>query len=358
MTPIDDDPSAARAQLEEDTYEAVEASAEEAVICDEGGAPDEERQSLDAQEEPSAKAEQASGLDASELDENNLDGPELDGLDARGAQEALATAFEDGDEESEDEPSSEEIPTGQSDQEDAPQDGHSDKAEALVAEKPVWTAAQQAEQLRMVEALLFASADALDVKTIAGRLPAGAEIKVLLAALCDQYQNRGVHLVESSGKWRFITAPDVAHVLEKEKVEQRKLSRAALETLAIIAYHQPCTRADIEDVRGVAVSKGSLDQLLEIGWVRLRGRRMDVPGRPVLYATTPAFLEHFNLQTVEDLPGMSDLKAAGLLDARLPPGFSVPTPKSDDGEESDEGEASAGEDAVFAEDYLKEGEEE
>ncbi|VAW07636.1 Segregation and condensation protein B, partial [hydrothermal vent metagenome] len=149
---------------------------------------------------------------------------------------------------------------------------------------------------------------------------------------------------------RFVTAGDVAHVLEKEKVTPRRLSRAALETLAIIAYHQPCTRADIEDVRGVAVSKGSLDQLLEIGWARLRGKRRDVPGRPTLYGTTEAFLEHFSLETIQDLPGLADLKAAGLLDARLPPGFSVPAPSDADDEEG----AEDGEDAEFAQDFLSE----
>lgn len=190
-------------------------------------------------------------------------------------------------------------------------------------------AREMAEHLRMAEALLFAAAEPLDEEAIAARLPANADVKSLIETLRAQYENRGVNLSIAAGRYRFVTAPDVAHVLEKEKIEPRKLTRAALETLAIIAYHQPCTRADIEDVRGVAVSPGSLDQLMEIGWVRLRGRRKSAPGRPILYGTTDAFLQHFNLESAGDLPGMADLKAAGLLDARLPPGFTVPNPADD-----------------------------
>ena len=221
---------------------------------------------------------------------------------------------------------------------------------AVAAPVAVWTAAEMAEHARMAEALLFAASEPLDEASIAARLPAGADVKTILLALKTQFENHGVNLSNAAGKWRFLTAPDVAHVLEITKVEQKRLSRAALETLAIIAYHQPCTRADIEDVRGVAVSKGSIDQLMEIGWVRLRGRRRDAPGRPVLYGTTPAFLEHFNLETVADLPGMADLKAAGLLDARLPPGFCVPTPSdADDDDEGDDADADAA--AEFVQDF-------
>jgi segregation and condensation protein B len=197
----------------------------------------------------------------------------------------------------------------------------------------VVTAREAAEHLRMAEALLFAAVEPLDVEAIAARLPEGANVPALLETLKSQYEARGVVLSAAAGRYRFVTATDIAHVLEREKVEPKKLTRAALETLAIIAYHQPCTRADIEDVRGVAVSPGSLDQLMEIGWVRMRGRRKSAPGRPILYATTQAFLEHFNLESVGDLPGMADLKAAGLLDARLPPGFAVPTPLEDAADE-------------------------
>lgn len=229
--------------------------------------------------------------------------------------------------------------------------GDADGEEAAAEiDDPVWTAAQDAEHLRMIEAILFAASEPLDVKTIAARLPQGVDVLAMLEVLTAHYENRGVHLAQIAGKWRFATAEDVSHVLETERIEPRKLSRAALETLAIIAYHQPCTRADIEDVRGVAVSKGSLDQLLEIGWARLRGRRKDSPGRPVLYGTTQAFLEHFGLAGVDDLPGLADLKAAGLLDARLPPGFSVPTPSDADGEE-ETGDEDA-EDVDFAQDFM------
>ncbi len=212
----------------------------------------------------------------------------------------------------------------------------------------VWSAAQMADHLRMAEALLFAAVEPLDEEAIAARLPAGAEIATLIDTLVLQYENRGVILSKAAGKYRFVTAPDIAHVLEKEKVEPKRLTRAALETLAIIAYHQPCTRADIEDVRGVAVSPGSLDQLMEIGWVRLRGRRRSAPGRPILYGTTQGFLEHFNLESVSDLPGVADLKAAGLLDARLPPGFIVPAPSDD---LADDDSIDASEDAEFVTDF-------
>jgi segregation and condensation protein B len=186
-----------------------------------------------------------------------------------------------------------------------------------------------AHQLRIVEALLFASSEPLSQDQIAKCLPEGSDVARLLAELKHQYAGRGVTLVEVAGKWALRTAADLSFLLRHEAVEQRRLSRAALETLAIIAYHQPVTRADIEEVRGVAISKGTLDQLLEIGWIRLRGRRR-TPGRPVTYATTDAFLDHFGLTGVVDLPGLSELKDAGLLDANLPPDFVVPTPKAED----------------------------
>ena len=219
----------------------------------------------------------------------------------------------------------------------------------IAPEDVVWTAAQMAEHARYAEALLFAAVEPLDETTLKDRLPEGADIAAILEALQAQYQNHGIILSRIANKWRFVTAPDVAHILDKERVEPRKLSKAALETLAIIAYHQPCTRADIEDVRGVAVSKGSLDQLLEIGWIRLRGRRKDAPGRPVLYGTSQVFLEHFGLENLSDLPGISDLKAAGLLDARLPPDFQIPTPNSDELEEESE---DLSETPEFAQDFM------
>ncbi len=226
-------------------------------------------------------------------------------------------------------------------------DDNNDKDAPPVAE---WSEEEIAEHARMAEALLFAAAEPLDEASIAGRLPAGADIAAIIERLSGDYQGRGVTLKKIDRKWRFVTASDVAHVLEKEKVTPRRLSRAALETLAIIAYHQPCSRADIEDVRGVQVAKGSLDQLLEIGWVRMRGKRRAAPGRPILYGTTESFLEQFGLESIGDLPGLADLKAAGLLDARLPPGFTVPNP-----EDAEDGDLEEGEEEIeFAQDFLKE----
>jgi len=201
----------------------------------------------------------------------------------------------------------------------------------------------------MAEALLFAASEPLEEAEIAARLPDAADVRGALEDLADFYAERGVRLVRAGRRWMFQTAPDLAYVLVREETEPKKVSRAALETLAIVAYHQPCTRADIEDVRGVAVSKGSLDQLMEMGWVRLKGRRRDAPGRPVMYGTTQEFLEHFGLESVADLPGMADLKAAGLLDARLPPGFTVPTP-TDRGDGVEDGDP---EDGEFVQDFAE-----
>lgn len=181
------------------------------------------------------------------------------------------------------------------------------------------------QNLRMAEALVFASAEPLSAEEIAGRLPEGADVPGLLRELKELYAGRGVNLVQVAGKWVFRTAGDLSFLLSREAVEQRRLSRPALETLAIIAYHQPVTRADIEEIRGVATSPGTLDVLLETGWIRMRGRRR-TPGRPITYGTTEAFLSHFGLDTVADLPGAEELKAAGLLDARIPANFSVPEP--------------------------------
>lgn len=185
------------------------------------------------------------------------------------------------------------------------------------------------QHLRIVEAVLFATAEPVDAKHIATFLPEGTDVAALLADLQANFANRGVNLVEVAGKWLFRTADDLGYILRRETVEQRKLSKAAMETLAIIAYHQPVTRAEIEDIRGVAISKGTLDNLLEIGWVRMRGRRK-TPGRPVTYGTTDAFLSHFGLNEVGDLPGLQELKGAGLLDANLPPGFDIPMPRAGD----------------------------
>ena len=166
---------------------------------------------------------------------------------------------------------------------------------------------------RMIEALLFASARPLGVEDLAERVPEEVDVPAILEALAAHYDGRGVNLVEVAGKWMFRTASDLAFLLRKELEEPRKLSRAAVETLAIIAYHQPVTRAEIEDVRGVSLSKGTIDVLMEAGWVKPKGRKR-TPGRPVTYGTTEDFLVHFGLESVKDLPGLEELKAAGLLE--------------------------------------------
>ena len=181
------------------------------------------------------------------------------------------------------------------------------------------------EHLRMTEALLFAASEPLSTEALASSLPEGADLPVLIAELQRLYEGRGVTLVRVAEKWQFRTAPDLAFLLRKEKPEQRRLSRAAIETLAIIAYHQPVTRAEIEDIRGVMLSKGTIDTLLEVGWIKIRGRKR-TPGRPVTYGTTEAFLVQFGLESVTHLPGMDELKAAGFLEAIPPAGLDVPSP--------------------------------
>ena len=181
------------------------------------------------------------------------------------------------------------------------------------------------EKLRIIEALLFASSEPLNEAQLARHFVEGEDVKALLAELQNLYAGRGVNLVRVAGKWAFRTADDLSFLLEREAVSQRRLSRAALETLAIIAYHQPVTRAEIEEVRGVTISRGTIDVLLETGWIKMRGRRR-APGRPVTYGTTEYFLEHFAFDSIQDLPGLNELKGAGLLDSNLPPGFSMPNP--------------------------------
>lgn len=181
---------------------------------------------------------------------------------------------------------------------------------------------------RILEALLFAAAEPLDEESLRARLPEGADFPALLARLTEEYSDRGVSLVRVAGKWAFRTAEDLRFLMQREAIEQKRLSKAALETLSIIAYHQPTTRAEIEAVRGVSISKGTLDVLLEMGWIKLRGRRY-TPGRPVTYGTTEHFLNHFGLDTIGELPGLAELKGAGLLDGNLPPDFEMPTPSDD-----------------------------
>ena len=202
-------------------------------------------------------------------------------------------------------------------------------------DEPENAGAVRAEELRLLEAMLFASAEPLDEATLAARLPADVDVPAALARLQEDYAVRGVNLVRVGGKWTFRTASDLSWLLSKETIETRKLSRAAIETLAIIAYHQPVTRTEIEDIRGVSTSKGSVDVLLQTGWIRPRGRRK-APGRPVTYGTTETFLSHFGLDALDDLPGIEELKGSGLLDGRLPPGFSVPSPSDDPALREDE----------------------
>ncbi len=181
------------------------------------------------------------------------------------------------------------------------------------------------EAMRTVEALLFAASEPLESKALAERIPDGVDIEDVMQSLTDFYAGRGVNLVKVAGKWAFRTAPDLASLLVREQSEPRKLSRAAMETLAILAYHQPVTRAEIEAIRGVSTSKGTLDVLIETGWARMRGRRR-APGRPVTYGTTQAFLEHFGLADIGDLPGLAELRGAGFFEGQLPAGFDVPAP--------------------------------
>lgn len=202
---------------------------------------------------------------------------------------------------------------------------------------------------RRVEALLFAAAGPLSAADIARRLPEGADAGRAIAALRARYEGRGVELDCVADRWRFRTAADLSFLMTEEREEPRRLSKAALETLAIIAYHQPVTRAEIESVRGVSISRGTLDLLLEMGFVRLRGRRR-TPGRPVTYATADRFLEHFGLASLYDLPGAAEMKAAGLLDLSLPVGFETPDPARADAEEEDPiGDDDAPE---FAQDFV------
>lgn len=195
-----------------------------------------------------------------------------------------------------------------------------ERSEARPEERP--------EELRLLEALLFAASEPLDEKTLARHLPAGVDLRANLKRLQIEYAARGVNLVHVGNNWSFRTANDLAWLLTHEAVEPKKLSRAAIETLAIIAYHQPVTRAEIEEIRGVSAAKGTLDVLLETGWIRPRGRRK-APGRPLTYGTTADFLSHFGLEALGDLPGLEDLKGSGLFDGTLPAGFGVPEPSDD-----------------------------
>jgi segregation and condensation protein B len=193
----------------------------------------------------------------------------------------------------------------------------------------------QIQAMRIAEALLFASPEPLSEESLAAKLGKDINVQTVLEALAEDYAHRGVTLKRIAGKWMFRTAGDLGDYLRDERVERRSLTRAQLETLAIVVYHQPVTRAEIEEIRGVTTSKGTLDILLTTGWIRMRGRRK-APGRPVTYGTTEEFLRHFGLDSVKDLPGLDELRGAGLLDVRLPTDFSIPSPNDDDALQEDE----------------------
>ena len=221
-------------------------------------------------------------------------------------------------------------PTAQEDRDltDAPKD---DGTGTLFEAPPL------AEQERMVEAVLFASAEPVTIADLEVRMPHGSDAAQAVEVLQKRYEGRGVRVVKVGEAWAIRTAPDLGFLMQKETVETRKLSRAAIETLAIVAYHQPCTRAEIEEIRGVSVSRGTIDQLLEMEWIRL-GRRRMTPGRPVTFVVTPQFLDHFGLENARDLPGLKELRAAGLLENRPPPGAMPIGEGSDDEADEDQTE--------------------
>ncbi len=209
-----------------------------------------------------------------------------------------------------------------------PEADNSDAGDGRTDEVMDQAAEQRREAVRIAEALLFAATEPLEEAEIGKHMAKGMDVRSVLEELRDHYAGRGVNLSRVAKRWYFRTAADLGWLLSRDQQDQKKLSKAALETLAIIAYHQPVTRAEIEDIRGVVISRGTIDVLMETGWVRLRGRRK-APGRPVTYGTTESFLLHFGLENITDLPGLDELKSAGLFDGRLPKGFGVPTPSDD-----------------------------
>lgn len=211
-----------------------------------------------------------------------------------------------------------------------------EKEESLFEAPPI------AEQERMIEAILFATAEPITLRELEARMPHGCDPAEAMVHLRKRYEGRGVQVSKIGDAWAIRTAADLGFLMQKETVETRKLSRAAIETLAIIAYHQPVTRAEIEEIRGVSVSRGTVDQLLELEWIRF-GRRKMTPGRPVTFVVTQSFLDHFGLENARDLPGLKELRAAGLLENRPPPG-SLPGSETEDDEESSEGQSELFED--------------
>jgi len=209
-------------------------------------------------------------------------------------------------------------------------------------EESLFEAPPMAEQERMCEAILFATAEPITVRELEARMPHGCDPAEALVYLRKRYEGRGVQVMKIGDAWAIRTAADLGFLMQKETVETRKLSRAAIETLAIIAYHQPVTRAEIEEIRGVSVSRGTVDQLLELEWIRF-GRRKMTPGRPVTFVVTQSFLDHFGLENARDLPGLKELRAAGLLENRPAPGL-APGPEAEDEDEDVEGQSELFED--------------
>jgi segregation and condensation protein B len=204
-------------------------------------------------------------------------------------------------------------------------------------EKSLFEAPPMAEQERMVEAILFATAEPVTVRDLEARMPHGSDPAEAIVHLRKRYEGRGVNVVKVGDAWAIRTAPDLGFLMQKETIEVRKLSRAAIETLAIVAYHQPVTRAEIEEIRGVSVSRGTIDQLIELEWIRF-GRRKMSPGRPATFVVTQTFLDHFGLESARDLPGLKELRAAGLLDNRPPPGAMLAGSEDDETEDEDQSE--------------------
>ena len=219
------------------------------------------------------------------------------------------------------------------------------KSESLFEAPPI------AEQERMVEAILFATAEPVTLRELAGRMPHGSDPAEAIVHLRKRYEGRGVNVVKVGDAWAIRTAPDLGFLMQRETAETRKLSRAAIETLAIIAYHQPVTRAEIEEIRGVSVSRGTIDQLLELEWIRF-GRRRMTPGRPVTFVVTPGFLDHFGLEAARDLPGLKELRAAGLLDNRPPPGTELPEGEAGDEDQTDLFETEEDDDVIEDDDPI------
>jgi segregation and condensation protein B len=251
---------------------------------------------------------------------DSVDAPEAEidaAPEAEGVEGGEPREIEPGDEESDELESN---GSGDGD-EDAGESDESETEDAAPSEHPELAD----KSLRILEALLFASTEPLSTSQLAPHVGEGTDVEALLVKLAEEYRPRGVNLVRRADKWAFRTAEDLGYLLRREQTDNKPLSRAALETLAIIAYHQPATRAEVEEVRGVATGKGTLDLLMEAGWVRMRGRRR-TPGRPVTYGTTEAFLDHFGLESLGDLPGLEELKGAGLLSNRLPPNMQIPLP--------------------------------